>query len=187
MVGSPDQITRSQVLIPLIVEFISWLYGTNLPFITILPSSWYDLNNTERYIKYKTIICIIVSHSLSRAFMAQLDASYWWSEGCGFDPCWVSNFLSWRLIMKHFLHSFSPFCWFKKYSCQFLVNECAKYWLTTEGISLPSSVWLGKLITLDMTPLGWLGRKTSTHSLSAPGAVRVRTHHVLECSILYLP
>ena len=29
------------------------------------------------------------------------------------------NILSWRLIMKYFLQSFSPFGWFKKGSCQF--------------------------------------------------------------------
>ena len=35
-------------------------------------------------------------------------ASDWWSEGCGFDPCRIGNILSWRLIMKYFLRSFSP-------------------------------------------------------------------------------
>ena len=34
------------------------------------------------------------------------------------------------LIMKYFLWSFSPFCWFKKGSCQFLAKECVQYWLT---------------------------------------------------------
>ena len=42
----------------------------------------------------------------------------------------VSNILLWRLIMKYFLRSFSPFRWFKKGSCQFLAKECAQYWLT---------------------------------------------------------
>ena len=42
----------------------------------------------------------------------------------------VGNILSWRLIMKYFLLSFSPFRWFKKGSCQFLAKECAQYWLT---------------------------------------------------------
>ena len=37
----------------------------------------------------------------------------------------------WRLIMEYFLWSFSPFPWFKKGSCQFLVKECAQYWLIT--------------------------------------------------------
>ena len=45
-------------------------------------------------------------------------------------PAEVGNILSWRLIMKYFLRSFSPFRWFKKGSCQFLAKECAQYWLT---------------------------------------------------------
>ena len=28
-------------------------------------------------------------------------------------------------------------------------------------------MWLGKLTALDMTPLGWLGRKTSTQTISS--------------------
>ena len=47
-------------------------------------------------------------------------------------PPGVGNILSWRLIMKCFLRSFSPFRWFKKDSCQFLAKECAQYWLTTK-------------------------------------------------------
>ena len=54
----------------------------------------------------------------------------WWLECCGFDPRRVGNILLWRLIMKYFLWSFSHFRWFKKGSCQFLVKECAQYWLT---------------------------------------------------------
>ena len=53
-----------------------------------------------------------------------------WSGGCEFNPHWVGNILLWRLIMKYFLQSFLPFCWFKKCSCQFLAKECAQYWLT---------------------------------------------------------
>ena len=53
----------------------------------------------------------------------------WWSGDCGFDPHWVGNILSWRLITKYSLRSFSSFCWFKKNSCQFLSKECAQYWL----------------------------------------------------------
>ena len=45
-------------------------------------------------------------------------------------PAEVGNILSWRLIMKYFLRSFSPFRWLKKGSCQFLAKECAQYWLT---------------------------------------------------------
>ena len=51
-------------------------------------------------------------------------------EVAGSAPTEVGNILSWRLIMKYFLRSLSPFCWFKKGSCQFLVKECAQYGLT---------------------------------------------------------
>ena len=36
------------------------------------------------------------------------------------------NILPWRLIMKYFLWSFSPFRYFKKDSCQFLANGSAQ-------------------------------------------------------------
>ena len=52
-------------------------------------------------------------------------------EVAGSTPAEVGNILSWRLIMKYFLRSFSPFRWFKEGSCQFLAKECAQYWLTT--------------------------------------------------------
>ena len=51
-------------------------------------------------------------------------------EVAGSTPAEVGNILSWRLIMKYFLRSFSPFRWFKKGSCQFLAKEYAQYWLT---------------------------------------------------------
>ena len=36
---------------------------------------------------------------------------------------WSVNILSWRLIKKYFLRSFSPFRGFRKGSCQFLTRE----------------------------------------------------------------
>ena len=63
--------------------------------------------------------------------VAQLDARPTGDqEVAGSTPAEVGNILSWRLIMKYFLRSFSPFRWFKKGSCQFLAKECAQYWLT---------------------------------------------------------
>ena len=41
--------------------------------------------------------------------------------------------------------------------CTILVNRL-------EGKACPVNVWLGKLTALDMTPLGWLGHKTSTQT-----------------------
>ena len=35
---------------------------------------------------------------------------------------------------------------------------------TSTQTNCPVNVWLGKLTALDMTPLGWLGRKTSTQT-----------------------
>ena len=51
--------------------------------------------------------------------------SGWWSGGWRFEPSWVDNILSWRLIMKYLLWAFSPFRWFKKDSCHFLAEDCA--------------------------------------------------------------
>ena len=53
-------------------------------------------------------------------------------EVAGSNPAEVGNILSWRLNIKYFLRSFSPFRWFKKGSCQFLAKECAQYWLTAK-------------------------------------------------------
>ena len=65
------------------------------------------------------------------ASVAQLDARPTGDqEVAGSTPAEVGNILLWRLIMKYFLRSFSPFRWFKKGSCQFLVKECAQYWWT---------------------------------------------------------
>ena len=65
------------------------------------------------------------------ASVAQLDARQAGDqEVAGSTPAEVGNILSWRLIMKYFLRSFSPFRWFKKGSCQFLAKEYAHHWLT---------------------------------------------------------
>ena len=63
------------------------------------------------------------------ALVAQLDVRpNGDQEVAGSIPAEVGNILLWRLIMKYFPWSFSPFCWFKKGSCQFLA-KCAQYWL----------------------------------------------------------
>ena len=50
------------------------------------------------------------SDKMEPASMAQLDApSDWRTGGHGFNPCRGSNILPWRLIVKYFLRSFSPF------------------------------------------------------------------------------
>ena len=60
------------------------------------------------------------------ASMAQLDARPTGEEVAGSTPRRVDNILSWRLIMKYFLRSFSPFRWLKKMAV--LAKECTQYW-----------------------------------------------------------
>ena len=73
----------------------------------------------------------LFAYAILPTSVAQLDAHTGDQEVAGSTPAEVGNILSWRLIMKYFLRSFSPFHWFKKGSCQFLAKECAQYWLTT--------------------------------------------------------
>ena len=92
-------------------------------------------------------MCCLPSQSGEPTSVAQLDARpHGDQEVVDLTPAEIGNILSWRLIVKYFLQSFSLFCWFKKGNCQFLAKECAQYWLTA------------------LTPLGWLGRKTSTQT-----------------------
>ena len=84
------------------------------PFIITLPSSWYDLNNEISWPRW----------------LSWMRCPTGDQEVAGSTTAEVGNILSWRLIMKYFLRSFSPFRWFKKGSCQFLAKECAQYWLT---------------------------------------------------------
>ena len=78
-----------------------------------------------------TVMLLLLHFKFMPASVAQLDARPTGDQEVpGSTPAEVGNILSWRLIMKYFLRSFSPFCWFKKGSCQFLMKECAQYWLT---------------------------------------------------------
>ena len=77
------------------------------------------------YMKYKSLLTCCRPRWLSWMRRPTGD-----QEVAGSTPAEVGNILSWRLIMKYFLRSFSPFRWFKKGSCQFLAKECAQYWLT---------------------------------------------------------
>ena len=68
---------------------------------------------------------------LVQAWVAQLDARPTGDqEVAGSTPARSATFFREDLIMKYFIRSFSPFRWFKKGRCQFLVKECAHYWLT---------------------------------------------------------
>ena len=63
-------------------------------------------------------------------------------EVTGSVPARSGNILSWRLIMKYFLWSFSPFCCFKKGSCQFLATKSKQILVNrySRGLSLPRKI-----------------------------------------------
>ena len=109
--------------------FKIWIYESN----TLMFSKRYQQKLFFK-VEQRAVIPKIIGGfypKLKPASVAQLDApSDWRPGGRGFNPAEVGNILSWRLIMKYFLRSFSPFRWFKKDSCQFLAKECAQYWLT---------------------------------------------------------
>ena len=58
-----------------------------------------------------------------------------------------------------------PFFWFKKGICQFLVKKmCTILVNRIEDYACPIKIRLGKVTALEMTPMVWLGRKTSTQT-----------------------
>ena len=108
----------------------------------------------------------VCTKTLKPASVAQLDApSDWRPGGRGFNPrrgrqlsvveidheIFSTSILSLPLIQEGQL-SVSG-----KRMCTILVNRLEDY-------PCPVNVWLGKLTALDMTPLGWLGRKSSTQT-----------------------
>ena len=86
----------------------------------------------------------VLSYKQEPALVARLDARPTGDqEVAGSTPAKVGNILWWRLIMKYFLWSLSPFRWFKKGICQFLAKECAQYWLPLRGQSLAAQETCG--------------------------------------------
>ena len=89
------------------------------------------------------------------ASVAQLDACPTEDqEVVGSTPAEVGNILSWRLIMKYFLVILSlrliqegQLSVSGERMCTILVNRL-------KDLASPVNVWLGKLPTLDMDPLG---------------------------------
>ena len=75
-------------------------------------------------------LCIGAIHKKCSSPLSKMRRPTGDQEVAGSTPAEVGNILSWRLIMKYCLRSFSPFRWFKKGNCQFLAKECAQYWLT---------------------------------------------------------
>ena len=100
------------------------------------------------------------------ASVAQLDACPTCDqEVVGSTPARWANFLSWRfdheifstVILSFLLIQEEQLSVSGKRICTILIN-------CIEDLVYPVKVWLGKLTVLDMTPLGCLGRKTSTQT-----------------------
>ena len=86
-------------------------------------------------------------------------------EVAGSTPAEVGNILSWTLNHEIFSTVILSLPLIQEgylsvsgeSMCTILVNRL-------EDWACPVNVWLGKLTALDMTPLGWLGPKTSTQT-----------------------
>ena len=69
-------------------------------------------------------------------------------EAAGSTPAEIGNILSWRLIMKYFIQSFSPFRWFKKGSCLFVCVEVLRpsqpNGVMSSAVSLPNHTFTGQ-------------------------------------------
>ena len=98
--------------------------------------------------------------------VAQLDAPFDWRPGGrGFNPrrgrqhsfVEIDHEIFSTAILSLLLIQEGQLSVSGERMCTILVN-------CLEDYACPVNVWLGKLTALDMTPLGWLGRKTSTQT-----------------------
>ena len=80
-----------------ILTKFSWIYNWNIA------KNWIDLGDLDEIFK-------ITAAGLGSSVGWTSDL---WSGDCRFYHCQMLNILWRRLIMKYFLWSFSPFCWFK--------------------------------------------------------------------------
>ena len=101
-------------------------------------------------------------HSYS---LQQMYPSDWRPGGCGFYPGWgqqhslveIGHEIFSMVILSLPLIQEMQLSVSGERMCTILVNR-------SEDKACPVNVWLGKLTALDMTPLGWLGHKTSTQT-----------------------
>ena len=109
-------------------------------------------------------------------------ASNWKSGGREFNPRQILQHSFMEIDCEIFLGSCSPFRWFKKGSCQFLAKRmCTILVNYLEDKACLVKVWLGKLTTLNMTPLGWLGHNLSQQTQMQKGVIFLFLHKSVCC------
>ena len=140
-VVSPEIVSIPLKLISPLMLLIIRVVLSTLTILGIWACNWYihvyllimiDTMACNWCIHVHLLMSVTYNRDLLTIHIRQLGGSVeywldWWSGGCELDPCQVGNILSWRLVMKYFLRSFSPFRWFKKGSSQFRAKDHAKY------------------------------------------------------------
>ena len=118
MVSTSDRIPSSWVRILLEAQFSSRLYGASLH-----TAFYYQLSITSILLKKCLRKIIRTNHRRWLSWMSRPTGD---QDVAGSTPAEVGNILSWRLIMKYFLRSFSPFHWLSvsgERMCTILVNR----------------------------------------------------------------
>ena len=83
-------------------------------------------NREVRSARMSSCFCMALLTLHMPAPVAESDARPTGQEVAISIPAGSGSILPWIVIMKYFLRPFSPYCWFKKGSCQFLAKECAQ-------------------------------------------------------------
>ena len=133
---------------------------------SVTPFHWFKKDSCQILVKVCARSTGTGSLLREPASVAQLDAlSDWRLGGRGFNPCQgrqhsfveIDHEIFSMVILSLPLIPEGQLSVSGESMCTILVNRL-------EDWARPVNVWLGKLTALDMTPLGWLGRKTSTQT-----------------------
>ena len=96
------------------VQILILLYVSGFVFLYCSHVFFFFMDSGTSFINLFTYTCKCISNLFSWPGWLIWIRVRLWSGGCRFDPHWAGNILSQGLIIKYFLRSFSPFCWFRK-------------------------------------------------------------------------
>ena len=158
-----------------IILFVFWQFSTQCLWLTT-PESNQNCKITRLWISdlhsiYYTQCTAMISHLFHVGCVQVNPSGLGGSVGCAVrletrrsrvqSPPKSATFFrgdwSWNIFYGHSLPSADSRRAVVERMCTILVNCLEEY-------ACPVNVWLGKLTELDMTQLGWLGRKTSTQT-----------------------